>query len=264
VIRSKVTMKIFAFFVAVISACSLQASAMTLECFFDNELFFDELKVAYSCTVINPIITTNASNRSISNISGEHRAVPGMTNENITQLHIIHKRMEYFPLGFTKFFKNIVAVHAGMNQLKILEKDDLKEFTKMRFLYLYSNKLETLKSDVFVNNLELEYISFYNNRLMHIGSKILMPLKSLRTAYFNKNICIDKQAVHSEQGISDLRLEIAERCSDITDEDLMNMLKTGQQKVKELDVKIQQISDQLTTVVEQLTKFIKSENRTEL
>jgi Leucine-rich repeat (LRR) protein len=119
--------------------------------------------------------------------------------------------MEYFPIGFTKFFENIVDIHAGMNKLSHLEREDLKEFSKIRFLYLYTNQLKVLESDVFQYNTALEYISFYNNRLMHIGSKILQPLKRLRTAYFNKNICVDKQAVGSQEGISELRLEIAQQ-----------------------------------------------------
>lgn len=160
--------------------------------------------------------------------------------------------MEYFPIGFTKFFRNLVAIHAGRNNLKYLERNDLKEFTKIRYLYLYTNQLEVLQSDVFQFNQALEYISFYNNRLMHIGSKILLPLTRLRTAYFNKNICIDKQAVMSEQGISELKLEIAQQCSDITDEDLMNMLKLNNMKVNKLENKIAQISEQLNTIVELL------------
>lgn len=237
-------------------ALSLQTSALVLECFFDNELLFDELKVSYTCTVLK--LVTNETKRNVSEITGTHLAP--YTNDDITQLYIIHQTMEYFPLGFTKFFENIVAVHAGMNKLKYLEKNDLKEFTKMRYLYLYSNQLEVLQSDVFQNNEALEYVSFYNNRLMHIGSKLLLPLPRIRQAYFNKNICIDKQAA-SEQGMSELRLEIAERCSDITDEDLMNILKDNQMKVNKLEAKVVQISEQLTNVIEMLHS-IKSGNKT--
>lgn len=231
--------------------------SMTVECFFDNELLFDELKVAYTCTALK--LVTNATRRNISEITGKH--IPDTSNDDITQLYIIQQQMEYFPIGFTNFFENIVAIHAGMNKLKYLERSDLEEFTKIRYLYLYTNQLEVLQSDVFQSSPTLEYVSFYNNRLMHIGSKILLPLKKLRTAFFNKNICIDKQA-SSEQGISELRLEIAERCSDITDEDLMTMLKTNHMKVSSLEAKVDEMSEKLSRVVEYLS-FLKADNATD-
>lgn len=240
-------MKILLFFV-LISTDVLQLRALQIECHFDQELLFDELKVSYTCTVKN--LTTNSTMRNISRIFGnEHH--PKMTNDDITQLHIIHQKMEYFPVGFTTYFKNLVAIHAGMNKLKYLEKNDLREFVNVRYLYLYSNILEVLQSDVFEYALALEYVSFYNNRLVHIGSKILLPLKKLKNAYFNKNICIDKQAA-TEQGMSELRLEIAQQCSDITDEDLMNTLKQNQMKIEGLETKIAMISEQLTNVVEMM------------
>lgn len=233
-------------------------SAIAIKCFFDNELLFDDLKVSYTCTVLE--LVTNATHRNITEVSGPH--VEKYTDLDITQLYIINEQMEYFPRGFINFFENIVAVHAGRNKLKYLERNDLKEFAKLRYLYLYSNLLEVLQSDVFQSNPALEYVSFYNNRLMHIGSKLLLPLNHLKAAYFNKNICIDKQAA-SEQGISELKLEIAQQCSDITDEDLMNMLKLSHMKMNKLDAKITQISDQLTNVIEMLT-LSSAGNKTDL
>lgn len=249
-------MNLLLLFVIIQSAVNL-SSSLVLECFFDNELLFDDLKVSYTCTVLH--LLTNTTRRNVSEISGKH--IPQHDNNDITQLYIIHQQMEYFPKGFTKFFENIVAIHAGMNKLKSLERNDLDEFAKIRYLYLYSNQLEVLQSDVFESNLNLEYVSFYNNRLTHIGSKLLMPLKKLKAAYFNKNICIDKQAA-SEQGMSELKLEIAQQCSDITDEDLMNMLKENQMKVGQLEEKVSQISDQLATVIDILNDW-RAENKTD-
>lgn len=248
-------MKIFLFF-SVLFPAFLPSPALVIDCFFDYELLFDDLKANYTCTVLK--LVTNATKRNISEIRGNHSEK--YSNDDILQIHIINKEMEYFPIGFTNFFKNIVAVHAGMNKLKYLEKNDLKEFAQMRFLYLYSNLLEVLQSDVFEYSLALEYVSFYNNRLMYIGAKILLPMKKLKNAYFNKNICIDKQAA-SEQGMSELRLEIAQQCSDITDEDLMNELKQNQMKIGELETKIAFITDQLTTVVE-MVKSMNADNQT--
>lgn len=234
------------------------AKSVEIECFFDNELLFDDMKVVYTCTVLH--LTTNQSDRNITKLTPtDEKSHTVNKNDEVYQLYIIHQKMEYFPRGFTDYFKNIEAIHAGMNELKYLDRDDMKDFGKLRFLYLYSNHLENLQSDVFLDNLELEYVSFYNNRLMHIGSKLLNPLKKLRTAYFNKNICIDKQAVQSFKEVAEIRLEISERCSDITDEDLMNVLKQNQDKIVSLESVVSMINQQLFEMIQHFNLSNKTE-----
>lgn len=247
----------FGFIALLILACK-NTESVEIECFFDSELLFDDMKLAYTCTVLH--LTTTQSDRNITKLipTDEKQHTPD-DNENVTQLYIIHQKMEYFPRGFVDYFKNLRAIHAGMNELKYLERDDMKDFKILRFLYLYSNHLENLQSDVFLDNLELEYVSFYNNRLMHIGSKLLNPLKKLRTAYFNKNICIDKQAVQSFKEVAEIRLEISERCSDITDEDLMNVLKQNHEKIISLEQTVVLISNQLSELVQHLNMSNKTE-----
>lgn len=227
--------------------------SLSIECNFDNELLFDDLKVAYSCSVLK-LVVINESERTITEVKGGHVLVPGSKNEDIKQLYIIRQIMAYFPKNFPKFFEHVVAIHAGYNGLKYLEKDDLKVFDKLRFLYLYNNKLEFLQSDLFHENIHLEYVSLHSNRLKHIGSKMLAPLKNLKTAYFNKNICIDKQAVHSEHDVAELRLEIAQKCSDITDEDLFLNLKDNQMKLSQIEQKIDSLFVMLQDIFGNSTK----------
>lgn len=235
------------------------STSLTFECFFELDLFFDDVKLLYTCSLpdgekTGKYQTTNATHREVLKVTGEHEGT--YNNTQVRQIHIFKHRFEYFPKGITNYFENIEAIHAGMNQLAFLEKDDMKIFDKLRFLYLYNNVLTNLQSDVFEENLKLEYVSFHGNLLKHIGSRILSPLKSLKTAYFNKNICIDKQAVHNAFAMAEIRLEIAQQCSDITDEDLLEVLKQNHEKLIKLEEKIAQMS-------EQLSEFIAA-NRTEL
>lgn len=214
------------------------------------DLYFDEMKLQYTCNLPDgekhPKKVTNATHRDITDvIADDDGHENGYNISCVRQIHFFKHKFEYFPRGMTKFFENIEAIHAGMNQLAYLEKDDMKDFTKLRFLYLYNNVLQSLDSNVLEDNLALEYVSFYGNQLKKIGSNILTPLKSLKTAYFNKNICIDKQAVRDLREIAEIKLEISERCSDITDEDLMTVLKSNQEKLMNLEIKFLQLSEQL-------------------
>lgn len=237
-------MKLFLLFVA----CSICSSlGFTIDCHLNNTFLFDGLDRAYTCGVKHLI--TNEINRNVSRVNTEHQR--GKTNDDVSTIQIFEKKMEYFPRGFTSFFKNIVAFHAGMNGLKYLEKSDLKDFVKLKFLYLYKNQLETLPSDLFIHNPALEYISFFDNRLTNIGSKTLMPLQSLKIAFFDKNICIDKQATTYE-GLLELKLEIAQQCIETTNEDLMSMLKLNQMRMMKLETKVSLLSEQLASVIELL------------
>lgn len=239
------------------------ASVLVFDCIFDLELFFDEMKVVYTCSLPDGEKhgrqVTNATHRDITDVIGPHMKDPPnviWNNTDVRQIHIFKHKFEYFPRGLTDFFENIEAIHAGMNALAFLEKDDMKIFTKLRFLYLYNNVLQSLKSDVLEDNLDLQYVSFYGNQLAHIGSNLLTPLKSLKTAYFNKNVCIDLQAVHNLRDLAEIKLEISQRCSDITDEDLMQVLKQNNEKLINLEMKMSQLSEQLSDFM--------SSNRTEL
>lgn len=158
-------------FIAIILIFLLHSFAFNLECNFKHEVFFSDREISFTCFVEkNFKLSTNSTFRTIKSVQG----VTGSPHKEVVQIHISEQRnMEYFPNGLTKFFKNLVAIHAGRNHLKYLVKDDLKEFKNLRFLYLYDNSLEELKSDVFEHTTALEYVSLHSNRLVHIGAKIL-------------------------------------------------------------------------------------------
>lgn len=237
--------------VIIINALAITSSELIFDCIFDLELFFDEIKLQYTCSLPDGeklgSKTTNFTHRDITGVIGKH--MTNMNNSDIRQIHVFKHKFQYFPRGLADYFENIEAIHAGMNEIAFLEKDDMKIFPKLRFLYLYNNILQSLNSDVLENNIYLEYVSFYGNQLKHIGSNILTPLKYLKTAYFNKNICIDKQAVHSLKEVAEIKLEIAERCSDITDEDLMRVLRHNQDKLVNIEEKISQLNAQLNQFI---------------
>jgi hypothetical protein len=234
-----------------VASSFLQCSPIVLNCEFEHLVLFDDRKISYTCAIEKLQFTTNSTFRTVENVSGGH--LRKHSNEDVMQVHLLNQNMEVLAVGLTKFFKNLVAVHAGMNNLKYLEKDDLSELSNLRFLYLYHNKLEVLKSDVFEHTKSLEYVSLHSNHLKYIGAKILLPLKQLRTAYFNRNTCIDKQA-SSDQGMSELRQEIATSCSEITDEDLMEILVENKAKIDELQALMKETAGKLSKFVESFNK----------
>lgn len=229
--------------------CVLGVKCLHVSCTYEDMSLFDNFKKMNVC-LVEGLVVANEYDRNITRINNETSFEERGTI--IEQVYIFNQTMKHFARGFTDFFKNIVALHAGMNGLQHLTREDMKEYRNLQYLYLYHNELEFLASDVLEDNTELVYVSFHSNRLSRIGSKLLFPLLKLRTAYFNNNICIDAQAVVSEQDVAEIRLEIATRCSDITSEDLMGMLKENERKIQRLEESLSRVINQMSTVVDVL------------
>jgi hypothetical protein len=62
--------------------------------------------------------------------------------------------------------------------------------------------------------------------------------------------------VHSPKEIAEIKLEISERCSNITDEDLMNELMQNREKLINLESQMLQLTEQFNELI--------ASNKTEL
>jgi hypothetical protein len=246
-------MKILSVIVSIVAFVSvIGVKCLHVKCLYEDMSLFDNFKKMNAC-LVEGLVVANEFERNVSTINNISTFEEQGTI--IEQVYIFNQTMKHFARGFTLFFKNIVALHAGMNKLEYLTREDMSEYKMLKYLYLYHNELQFLTSDVLEDNKDLVYVSFHSNKLSRIGSKLLNPLNELRTAYFNNNICIDAQAVVSEQDVAEIRLEIATRCSDITKEDLMGMLKENERKIQLLSESLSGVINQMSTLVDTLNKM---------
>jgi hypothetical protein len=116
------------------------------------------------------------------------------------------------PKNFNNFFPNIETIQLFNSKIKVIDKDDLQQFPKLKSLFVGLNQLESLKSDLFEYNPNLLIIKFNYNSLRSIGSDLLKPLTKLFMADFSNNPCIDTNVTNNKTGIEELKKELAEKC----------------------------------------------------
>jgi Leucine-rich repeat (LRR) protein len=154
--------------------------AIDLQCKFEDRNF--GLISGTCCTVSNLNITNQQTIRSVNGQSN-------FDGSNYEIVDIYDEVVQFFPQGLKKFFSHIKGLSISRSKLKKVEKKDLEQFPKIRFLSLNGNEIRFLPNDLFEGNLELELISFRWNPISHIGHNLVIPLKGLVKADFYLTKC---------------------------------------------------------------------------
>jgi Leucine rich repeat len=178
--------------------------AINLNCHFRNYAWTFITPGGKECQVMNFTITSN--NETISSINGQNHSMP-----NIKTLSFDAQIVNFLPKGIDKLFPELEGLEIRNSSLKSISKNELQGFRKLKVLHLPYNQLESLNSDLFSNNQELLWIGLRNNKLEVIGEHLLTPLKQLKAADFEKNVCIDKSTAFPKE-MADLKAEIKKKC----------------------------------------------------
>ncbi len=115
-------------------------------------------------------------NASITSIVGNHKIFKH--NSNVQGLFILKKEIFHLPnLIGENFFKNIAGI--TINDSKLKEIKSLKEFPKLREIYIVKNEIELLPSSTFESNQNLELIWIEGNKIVTIEAEIFDSLPQL-------------------------------------------------------------------------------------
>lgn len=143
----------------------------------------------YCCDVQNSELITSKTDREISEVRGQH--LSGRNNDDVKFFYSDNKKVNFFPRGLTKFFKNIETFQIADGKLQEITKEDLKEFgEKLKILLVYRNKIEVIEGDLFEFNKNLERIEIDLNKIIHIDSGTFDKLEKLHTIDFGPNPCV--------------------------------------------------------------------------
>jgi hypothetical protein len=117
---------------------------------------------------------------------------------------------QFIPLGWTKFFNNVIAFGLDRTKLQRLSKFDLQPFPNIVRFASYQGELEFLEADVFMYNRKLQSISLTDNNLMIIGSSVfdILPLLS----FIKVEIKCFKTMCQSEECIQNLNSNLSTNC----------------------------------------------------
>lgn len=161
------------------------------------------------------LLDVTSSGTAITNVFGKHES--SKTHDDVGGFYATQGGtiIKYIPRDLTKFFPNLFAIKIFNGRIKELRQDDLREYTKLRFLELEFNAVTTLEKDLFKFNPELEVIGLMNNRITRIDSNIFDDLNKLIRLDLNQNECIGERhdsLGKSKSEISNLIEKIKENC----------------------------------------------------
>lgn len=142
-------------------------------------------------------------------ISGNHEA--GKGDNDVQLLKIEQQNMTHLPKHLQKFFPNLEGLIIDSTNLKVISRQDLSAFLKLKFLFIGRNHIEKLDAGIFEDTPEIEWLVFIDNFTKRIFSEVLKPLSKLHFANFQRNTCINRKAVNLNE-IDVLVEEIKRRC----------------------------------------------------
>lgn len=96
--------------------------------------------------------------------------------------------------------------------------------------------------------MKLEFLSLYNNKIETVGSELLVPLKSLKKAFFHNNFCINSDAVEGEVENFKKRLDV--ECPPTEN---LKKLKKLDEKLQKLDEDFEMLSTKFFALKNQLS-----------
>lgn len=211
--------------------------AIDVFCEFGFPYAWENIGNVYTCSVKNLSVTT--PNETVTNILGIHET--GKTNIDVHKLNIAQPNIcQFIPKGFEKFFPNLLGLRVAQTQLVLLTKNDIKVFPKLRNCDMFNNYLRSLDSDLFDETPEVDYLYFGDNQIEEIGYDIFKPLKNLRKAVFQGNVCIRRNA-NEKSEVENLQLQINEKCAKIVNE----KIETLKEKEREKEEEFQRLKNDL-------------------
>ncbi|XP_070507834.1 uncharacterized protein MAL8P1.12-like [Chironomus tepperi] len=231
----------------------IDASSVDILCEYANYDFTstDEL---YSCIVKNDL-KINSSDVKINEVKGSHKS--GKSNDLVSGLVIDNKKTEYFPSNLDEKFKNLLALKIKYGRLKEIHQDDLKKFSKLRYLNLDENNIEALDDDLFEFNTELELIWFGKNKIKSIGRSTFDKLSQLSDLDLLGNICTKERisGAKVKPGISKIKLQCFKPDMELENlKQQYQILKTKNKKLVENVEKLKSENSNLTKDVESMTE----------
>lgn len=173
----------FSLLFALLSVFVIHSESVLIDCVYEVEQPF-----GYKCAVQNAYLITSKDDRIATEIRGLH--LYGKNRDDVKFFSSYEKKVNYFPRGLTKLFKNVEKVKIYGANLKEITKDDLEQFgEKLKALWLYNNKIAVIEGDLFVFNKNLEEIHLGTNRIIHVEDGAFGGLEKLLELHLQSNPC---------------------------------------------------------------------------
>lgn len=174
----------------------------------DLECTFTYLSGIYTAEVVQADIRKRGT--TVRSIRGEH--LEGKTSADVLTLSFVGTRVNYFPAGLERIFRQKNFLLIRKCGLKEIWAEDLKGLDNLVVLMLDHNELTSLPSNLFEDMKNLIAINFYHNKLQYLSPKLISNQHFLKYADFCQNKNINKSFPEDCPSLRALMQEIKASC----------------------------------------------------
>lgn len=136
-------------------------------------------------------------------------------NDNrVRKLKIFFQTVKFLPKFTVLLAQRLEIFQAHSCHLKIVSKEDLQQFPRLKFISLENNDLEWLNGDLFDFNPKLESVWFCNNKLKYIEENMFASLTKLQWVDFSYADCIKTFISDPKNELPGLKEELKTSCKD--------------------------------------------------
>lgn len=130
---------------------------------------------------------------------------------NVVEVVIVENDLTFLnDETFQKLKNSLEIIDLSDNKISRIDKKTFHNLKKLKMLNLKGNKLQNLSSDVFNHNVNLVELRLNQNDLKSIGAHLMNNLRSLKSADFTENVCVNQK--FPEISLQILKLKILEDC----------------------------------------------------
>lgn len=134
----------------------------------------------------------------------------GYTDDNVTGIHVIDCKFNFFPTGFEKFYQNLLGLSIENCKLMEISQMDLKGFPKLQHLWIKQNLVKVIEMDLFKFNPDMIYVNFNQNSRKEIDGNVFDNLKNLKHVHLLANECFKMST--QDSSLADIIAVIRSKC----------------------------------------------------
>jgi hypothetical protein len=204
-------MKQLTIIIIILLTHTFSVSPETINCKYDITTFYwQSNENIYMCIVENDKIF-NGTRLTIDSATG--RFYYKKNHNDVQGFKLNQPKVKEFPLNIQNIFPNLTMLDFWMCGFTELRGDDMKVFTKLKFLYMGINDITTIAEDTFSQNTNLEVIMLYHNKISHIDPKAFSNLHNLRALSLEGNLCKNLNMTMTRQQVEVAVKSIEDGCA---------------------------------------------------
>ena len=182
----------------------------SIDCDYNSGWDFYAVGYKYRCEVSNNLNISSPELVQIDAVNGTHMS--GKSSNDEIYFYAYKKQIEYFPRGLENFFTNLTGIAIWGSQLKEIHQEDLKAYTKLKYLSMGTNNIEIIEDGLFDYQPDIENIIFDRCKIFHISLTVFDNLSKLTTLYLYRNKCTDTYTSNDRKSVLEIIKNVKSNC----------------------------------------------------